>query len=149
MGWPPSQSSYEGLVFTSFAASLFCPVIQPIVVQLWCAEPEHSGSVRLKQRRAIMFARAIRSHTKVGAAALLGAPMLLSQQQARAEQRVYASGYAVGEASWIPTRCPDFQILSVVYLCTAKRWGGECVSSCGKPRLVVKVAFRRGFRDGA
>ncbi|KAE9052159.1 hypothetical protein PR003_g998 [Phytophthora rubi] len=43
-----------------------------------------------------MFARAIRSHVKVGAAALLGAPMLFSQQQARAEQRVYASGEALG-----------------------------------------------------
>ncbi|OWZ04683.1 hypothetical protein PHMEG_00023375 [Phytophthora megakarya] len=43
-----------------------------------------------------MFLRAIRSHAKVGAAALLGAPMLLSQQQARAEQRVYASGEALG-----------------------------------------------------
>ncbi|POM74269.1 Uracil phosphoribosyltransferase (predicted) [Phytophthora palmivora] len=43
-----------------------------------------------------MFLRALRSHAKVGTAALLGAPMLLSQQQARAEQRVYASGEALG-----------------------------------------------------
>ncbi|KAL4177139.1 hypothetical protein KRP22_002075 [Phytophthora ramorum] len=43
-----------------------------------------------------MFLRAVRSHAKLGAAALMGAPMLLSHQQARAEQRVYASGEALG-----------------------------------------------------
>ncbi|KAL3667212.1 hypothetical protein V7S43_007447 [Phytophthora oleae] len=43
-----------------------------------------------------MFLRTVRGHAKLGAAALLGTPMLLSQQQARAEQRVYASGEALG-----------------------------------------------------
>ncbi|ETI35716.1 hypothetical protein, variant 2 [Phytophthora nicotianae CJ01A1] len=43
-----------------------------------------------------MFLRTVRSHAKLGAAALMGAPMLLSQQQAHAEQRVYASGEALG-----------------------------------------------------
>ncbi|KAK1935225.1 Uracil phosphoribosyltransferase [Phytophthora citrophthora] len=43
-----------------------------------------------------MFLRTVRGHAKLGAAALLGAPMLLSQQEARAEQRVYASGEALG-----------------------------------------------------
>ncbi|KAF4141302.1 Uracil phosphoribosyltransferase [Phytophthora infestans] len=43
-----------------------------------------------------MFLRTVRSHAKLGAAALMGAPMLLSQQEAHAEQRVYASGEALG-----------------------------------------------------
>ncbi|KAG3078202.1 hypothetical protein PI124_g19934 [Phytophthora idaei] len=43
-----------------------------------------------------MFLRAVRSHAKLGAAALMGAPVLLSQQEAHAEQRVYASGEALG-----------------------------------------------------
>ncbi|KAF1788338.1 Phosphoribosyltransferase-like [Phytophthora cactorum] len=34
-----------------------------------------------------MFLRAVRSHAKLGAAALMGAPVLLSQQEAHAEQR--------------------------------------------------------------
>ena len=41
-----------------------------------------------------MFRRAMRSSAKVGTVALLGAPILLLNQHARAEQRVYVSGYA-------------------------------------------------------
>ncbi|CAI5743297.1 unnamed protein product [Hyaloperonospora brassicae] len=43
-----------------------------------------------------MFRRVTRSYAKVGTAALLGAPVLLLNEHARAEQRVYVSGEALG-----------------------------------------------------
>uniref|UniRef100_A0AAV1VGW0 Phosphoribosyltransferase domain-containing protein n=1 Tax=Peronospora matthiolae TaxID=2874970 RepID=A0AAV1VGW0_9STRA len=43
-----------------------------------------------------MFRRAMRSYAKAGTTALLGAPTLLLNQHARAEQRVYVSGEALG-----------------------------------------------------
>ncbi|CEG46186.1 Armadillo/beta-Catenin/plakoglobin [Plasmopara halstedii] len=43
-----------------------------------------------------MFIRAVRTHARLGAVALISSPMLLLQQHLRAEQRVYTSGEALG-----------------------------------------------------